>query len=185
MRKRNPVRTETSGFRYQMRHRRRIAHDAIRPAIGPDLSKLQVILPVQSAERRLFRAAFSFKSAASFSQQIPKVICERSCRMAKTLIVNITPILKKESRKMKKNKKKMHFSIIFREKNVGKRRKYAFLRRQSMQRRYWMVCFEKKVKAGADAAAAAILEKFDFSRKKAYSILVIGLFFSKDGSIWR
>ena len=113
MRKRNPVRTETSGFRYQMRHRRRIANDAIRPAIGPDLSKLQVILPVQSAERRLFRAAFSFKSAASFSQQIPKVICERSCRMAKTLTVNIAQILKKESRKTKKNKKRSTFCSFF------------------------------------------------------------------------
>jgi len=33
--------------------------------------------------------------------------------MAKTLTVNITPILKKESRKRKKNKKKIHFSVFF------------------------------------------------------------------------
>lgn len=62
-----------------------------------------------------------FRSAASFSQQIPKLICERSCRMAKTLTVNITPILKKESRKTKKIKKKMRFPAVFpkwREKNT-------------------------------------------------------------------
>ncbi len=53
-----------------------------------------------------------FRSAASFSQQIPKLICERSCRMAKTLTVNITPILKKESRKTKKIKKKMRFPVF-------------------------------------------------------------------------
>ena len=53
-----------------------------------------------------------FRSAASFSQQIPKLICERSCRMAKTLTVNITPNLKKESRKRKKNKKKIYFFAI-------------------------------------------------------------------------
>ena len=63
-----------------------------------------------------------FRSAASFSQQIPKLICERSCRMAKTLTVNITPILKKESRKRKKNKKKRNFFIIF----VKTARKKAF-----------------------------------------------------------
>ena len=96
--------------RYQMRQRRRrIADDARRPAVSLDLSKLQLIFPIQSAKRRLFRAALFFGSAASFSQQIPRVICERSCRMAKTLSVNITPILKKERGKTKKNKKNMVF----------------------------------------------------------------------------
>jgi len=37
--------------------------------------------------------------------------------MAKTLTVNITLFLKKESRKTKKNKKKMHFPDVFPEKS--------------------------------------------------------------------
>ena len=122
MRKRNPVRYGCPpGVRYQMRQRRRrTANDASRRPASLDLSKLQLILPVQSAKRRLFGPRF-FRSAASFSQQIPKLICERSCRMAKTLTVNITPFLKKESRKRKKNKKKIHFFPFF-EKNTGKNR---------------------------------------------------------------
>jgi hypothetical protein len=41
--------------------------------------------------------------------------------MAKTLTVNITPFFKKESRKRKKNKKKIHFLPFFREKTWKKR----------------------------------------------------------------
>lgn len=54
-----------------------------------------------------------FKGATSFSQQIPKVICERSCRMAKTLCVTIPQILKNKSAKRKKIEKKIHFSVFF------------------------------------------------------------------------
>ena len=50
-----------------------------------------------------------FRSAAAFSQQIPKVICERSCRMAKTLFVKITLKEEKKSGKPKKNQKKIDF----------------------------------------------------------------------------
>lgn len=63
-----------------------------------------------------------FKGATSFSQQIPKVICERSCRMAKTLCVTIPQILKNKSAKRKKIEKKIHFSVFFAKKvkNAGK-----------------------------------------------------------------
>ena len=44
--------------------------------------------------------------------------------MAKTLTVNITPILKKESRKWKKNKKKIHF-LANSEKNTRKNVSFA------------------------------------------------------------
>ena len=74
-----------------------------------------------------------FKSATSFSQQIPKLICERSCRMAKTLTVNITPILKKESRKRKKNKKKRDFFIFF-VKTAGKKAFFAEKANRSVQK---------------------------------------------------
>jgi hypothetical protein len=70
--KRNLDRTaDRPAFRYQMRQRRhRIADDASRPAVNLNLSKLQIIFPIQSA-RRLFLAAL-FQGATSFSQQIPK-----------------------------------------------------------------------------------------------------------------
>jgi hypothetical protein len=57
-----------------------------------------------------------------FSQQIPKVICERSCRKAKTLCLTIPQNLKKESEKRKKIKKK----ILFFRKNVKNAYKTAF-----------------------------------------------------------
>jgi hypothetical protein len=41
------------------------------------------------------------------------VICERSCRMAKTLCVTIPQILKNKSEKRKKIEKKIHFSVFF------------------------------------------------------------------------
>jgi len=113
--------------RYQMRQwRQRIANDAFRPTVSLDLSKLQVIFPVRSAKAAVVSGGASFRSAASFSQQIPKLICERSCRMAKTLTVNITPILKKESRKRKKNKKKIYFPVFF----MKSTRKNRFIRRE-------------------------------------------------------
>jgi hypothetical protein len=55
--------------------------------------------------------AFSERSPV-FHSRFQKVICERSCRMAKTLTVNITPFLKKESRKTKKNQKKIDIPAI-------------------------------------------------------------------------
>ena len=68
MRKRNPDRTMCCpASRYQMRQRRhRIADDAFRPAFSLDLSKLQVIFPVRSAERRLFRAALFSEARPRF-----------------------------------------------------------------------------------------------------------------------
>ena len=59
--------------------------------------------------------------AASFSQQIPKVICERSCRKAKTLTVKITHKEEKKRGKPKKNKKKWGSDAIS-AKNNGKKR---------------------------------------------------------------
>ena len=118
MRKRNPVRTpERPVSRYQMRQRRRIVDDALRPAVSLALSKLQIIFPVQSAKRRLFRTAPFLKTPSRFHCKLQIVICERSCRMAKTLTVNITPFLKKESRKTKKNEKNIHFPVVFHKKD--------------------------------------------------------------------
>ena len=129
-----------------MRHlRHRIADDAFRHVASLDLSKLQVILPIRSAERRLFRAALFSGARPRFSQQIPKVICERSCRMAKTLSVNITPILKKESGKTKKREKKILFWVFFTKKGekpeqkqfraLDGRRRLSTLRTRSRCRR--------------------------------------------------
>ena len=65
--------------------------------------------PVSIRETRLVPAAFFSETRPRFHSRFQIVICERSCRMAKTLTVNITPILKKESRKRKKNQKKIDF----------------------------------------------------------------------------
>ena len=67
----------------------------------------------------VFGGAF-FRSAAAFSQQIPKVICERSCRMAKTLFVKITLKEEKKSGKPKKNQKKIDFFDDLLEKTLKK-----------------------------------------------------------------
>ena len=58
---------------------------------------------------------------ASFSQQIPKVICERSCRKAKTLTVKITHKEEKKRGKPKKNKKKWGSDAISAKKSDKKR----------------------------------------------------------------
>ena len=59
--------------------------------------------------------------AATFSQQIPKVICERSCRKAKTLTVKITHKKEKKRGKPKKNKKKWGSDAFSAGKNGKKR----------------------------------------------------------------
>ena len=61
--------------------------------------------------------------AASFSQQIPKVICERSCRKAKTLTVKITHKEEKKRGKPKKNKKKWGSDAFSAKQNDKKRYK--------------------------------------------------------------
>jgi len=49
--------------------------------------------------------------------------------MAKTLTVNITPIFKKESRKRKKNKKKIHFLAFFQKKQFhSPKKRFPFLK---------------------------------------------------------
>jgi len=61
--------------------------------------------------------------AATFSQQIPKVICERSCRKAKTLTVKITHKEEKKRGKPKKNKKKWGSDAFSAKKSDKKRYK--------------------------------------------------------------
>ena len=79
--------------------------------------------PNQSAKRRFLSTALFSEAQPSFSQQIPKVICERSCRMAKTLTVKITLKEEKESGKTKKNRKKTVFLDDLYEKTLKKHTK--------------------------------------------------------------
>ena len=105
----------------QMRHRRiRTANDASRLPVSFALSRFQLILPkIDPRSGGCFRRRF-FRSAAAFSQQIPKVICVRSCRKAKTLTVKITLKEEKKSGKPKKNQKKIDFLDDLLEKTLKK-----------------------------------------------------------------
>ena len=53
--------------------------------------------PINPQSGSRLRAGPFSGGTASFSQQIPKVICERSCRKAKTLTVKITHKIEKKS----------------------------------------------------------------------------------------
>ena len=76
------------------------------------------IYPINPRSGSLFRAEPFSGGAASFSQQIPKVICERSCRKAKTLTVKITRKEEKKRGKTKKNRKKTGKCAFFGKNNV-------------------------------------------------------------------
>ena len=125
MRKRNPDQDgRPPGTRYQIRQRRRrIACHASRLFANSVLSKLQLILPSSIRRSRLFPAALFSEAQPRFHSRFQIVICERSCRMAKTLTVNITPILKKESRKWKKNQKKIDLLAVLLKNTVKKHKK--------------------------------------------------------------
>ena len=119
-----------------------------------------------------------FGSTASFSQQIPMLICERSCRMAKTLTVNIAPNLKNERGKTKKNKKKMPFRLFSAKNNDRDEKKMSV--RKAPNPSYRMISTENRVGPKRKISSAfreyAVRMRFglirggklDFLKKKGY-----------------
>jgi hypothetical protein len=104
-------------------HRIRTAKDAFRLSFSLGLSNFQLILPKSIRRTAVVVGGAFLEARPSFSQQIPKVICERSCRMAKTLTVKITLKEEKESGKTKKNRKKTVFLDDLYEKTLKKHTK--------------------------------------------------------------
>ena len=155
--KRNPDRTETARFSGIKCGIDGIGSPMMRSGL-PSASicpNSKSYFPFNPQSGGCFGPRLFFGSAASFSQQIPKVICERSCRKAKTLTVNITPILKKESEKSKKIKKRYIFWLFFskkREKNIQK-----LVIRLTINRHFLFFAY-----------SGAFGISFDFSREKAY-----------------
>jgi len=176
----------------QMRHRRsRTANDASRLSVSLALSRFQLILPkIDPQSGGCCRRRF-FRSAAAFSQQIPKVICERSCRMAKTLIVKITLKGEKKSGKPKKNQKKIDILADSREKTLKKHmdpvrfRLFPFRPARPVAERYRP---EKAVfrDVREDGRARTVSGKdLTFQGKRRILYMDILFHFWKDDPVWR